>query len=866
VHFAAALPPTVRAIAVLDRTKEPGAPGDPLYLDVLTAVHEAVSAPLPEVIGGRYGLASKEFTPAMARRVFQELEARQPKRHFTIGIKDDVTGLSLDYDPDFEVLPGETFEAIFWGLGSDGTVSANKNSIKIIGEKTDLFAQGYFVYDSKKAGTLTVSHLRFGPSAVRAPYLIRRAGFIACHQFDFIDRFDLLDLAADGAVFLLNSPFGATEVWEHLPSEVQRVILKKRLSLHVIDAGRVARERGLGRRSNTIMQTCFFALSGLLPRSEAIASIKQAIVKSYGKKGDEVVQRNIEAVDMTLDYLHEVELSGRQVGSRRRPRVMSEEAPEFVQRVTRVMASGKGDLLPVSVFPTDGTWPMGTARWEKRNLAQEIPVWDAALCIQCNKCALVCPHAAIRAKVYATSELAGAPEGFRSTVWKGLELKGNQYTLQVAPEDCTGCCLCVEVCPVKDKSNPRHKAIDMQPLPPLREVERERYAFFLGLPETDRKQVNLDVKGSQLLQPLFEYSGACDGCGETPYIKLLTQLFGDRLIIANATGCSSIYGGNLPTTPYATNHDGRGPAWSNSLFEDNAEFGLGMRLALDAHAARARALLVSLSSELGDDVVGSLLEPANTEAEIEAQRERVLALRRRLTAFGADRRAHELANRADYLIKKSVWIVGGDGWAYDIGFGGLDHVLAQNHKINVLVLDTEVYSNTGGQQSKATPLGAVAKFASAGKRTPKKDLGLMAMSYRHVYVASVALGAKDAQTVRAFLEAEAHPGPSLIIAYCPCIAHGYDLRYGAEQQKLAVDCGVWPLFRYDPRRADKGEPPLKLDAGAPRAKVADYMRREARFRLTEKLGEAAAEAQKDVARRVALYHDLAEKRVPRPGD
>jgi pyruvate-ferredoxin/flavodoxin oxidoreductase len=870
-----ALPQTVRALAVLDRTKEPGAVGEPLYLDVLSALSEARQAGRshfavdPAVVGGRYGLSSKEFTPAMVKAVLDQLGQERPRNHFTVGIVDDVTHTSLPFDSEFEIDSESRVRAVFFGLGADGTVGANKNSIKIIGEETEHHAQGYFVYDSKKSGAITISHLRFGPGPIRAPYLIRRASFVACHQFGFLDRYDVLGCAAPGAVLLLNSPCAPEEVWERLPREVQDEILEKRIEVHAIDAYKVARETGMGGRINAIMQTCFFAISGVLPRQEAIAKIKQAIEKTYGKKGTEVVRRNFAAVDATLAHLRRVTVPGAATATRTRPPLVAAEAPDFVQRVTAVMIAGKGDLLPVSAFPVDGTWPTATSRWEKRNIAQEIPVWDPGICIQCNKCALVCPHAAIRAKIYAPDLLSSAPTGFLYEDFKSQDQKGLRYTIQVAPEDCTGCGLCVAVCPAKDKSLPRHKAIDMHPQPEILQRERENYAFFLGLPEPDRRTVKLDLKGTQFLEPLFEYSGACAGCGETPYIKLMTQLFGDRALIANATGCTSIYGGNLPTTPYTVNRDGRGPAWSNSLFEDNAEFGFGMRLALDSHARQARDLVRRLAPALGDNLAHGLLEADQSdEAGIAAQRERVAALRSALPGLPGEE-ATRLLGLADYLVKKSVWIVGGDGWAYDIGYGGLDHVLSTTRDINVLVLDTEVYSNTGGQQSKATPLGAAAKFAVSGKETAKKDLGMMAMGYGHVYVARVAFGAKDVQTVNAFLEAESYRGPSLIIAYSHCIAHGYDMSLGAEQQKLAVSSGVWPLYRFDPRRVAAGEPPLKLDSTAPRTSVQEYMRNETRFRMAEKIDPerfkalmAAAELQ--ARQRFSVYQQLAGLTVPRP--
>jgi pyruvate-ferredoxin/flavodoxin oxidoreductase len=873
IDFLAALPATARKIAVLDRTKEPGAIGEPLYQDVATALSEfrlrpdmlfdgrPLHGPAElTLVGGRYGLGSKEFTPAMALAVFDNLNAAIPKRHFTVGIVDDVTGLSLRVNDQFEVEPAESVRAVFFGLGADGTVGANKNSVKIIGEETDSWAQGYFVYDSKKSGAVTVSHLRFGPQPLSAPYLIGQASFVGCHQYNFVDRYDVLRYAEPGGVFLLNAPYGPGEVWEQLPLEIQETIIEKRLRFYVIDAYGVAKAAGMGTRINTIMQTCFFAISGVLPREEAIAHIKHAIEKTYSKRGEAVVRRNFEAVDATLAHLYEVSVPASPTALRHLPPIVSDAAPDFVKRVTAMMLADCGDRLPVSAFPVDGTWPTATAKWEKRNIASEIPVWDAPLCIQCNKCALICPHAAIRVKVYGDLALTSAPPTFKHIPFKGTDLHG-EYTVQVAPEDCTGCGLCVAMCPAKDKSNPAHRALDMAPQQPLREAERQNYAFFLELPEADRTAVKTDVKGTQFLEPLFEYSGACAGCGETPYIKLMTQLFGDRAVIANATGCSSIYGGNLPTTPYATNRDGRGPAWANSLFEDNAEFGLGLRLSIDQHVARARALVNELAPGLPSALVHDVLEATqDTEAGILAQRERVAELRRIL----APRHLPAL----DYLVKKSVWIVGGDGWAYDIGYGGLDHVLASGANVNVLVLDTEVYSNTGGQQSKATPLAAAAKFAAAGKAAGKKDLGLMAMAYGNVYVAQVALGAKDAQTVKAFQEAEAYPGPSLIIAYGHCIAHGYDMACGLTHQRLAVDSGYWPLYRFDPRRTRAGGAALTLDAATPHTDVAEFMKLESRFQTTAqqdsgRYDELLNRARDQIERRLALYRELAAQPASR---
>ena len=871
--FIGALPASTKAIAVLDRTKEPGALGDPLYLDVVTALQEARAegtspfAADPKVVGGRYGLSSKEFTPAMIHAVFEELAKPKPRNHFTVGIVDDVTHTSLTVDPEFDIEPDEVKRAVFFGLGSDGTVGANKNSIKIIAEETDNFGQGYFVYDSKKAGAITISHLRFGPRPIRSHYLIRRSTFVACHQYVFTDKYDMLDYAAPGGTFLLNSPYGPEEVWDQLPREMQQAMVDKKLKFFVIDAYKVAKDTGMGVRINTIMQTCFFAISGVLPRDEAITQIKKAIEKTYGKKGPEVVKKNFAAVDHTLAHLFEVKVPGKVTATRAMPPIVSEKAPDFVQRVTAVMIANKGDLLPVSAFPVDGTWPTATTKWEKRNIALEIPVWDEAICIQCNKCALVCPHASIRAKVYEPSLLADAPGTFKSTDFRGAEFKGKKYTLQVAPEDCTGCTLCVMICPAKDKSNPKHKAINMAPQMPLRESERENYAFFLDLPEADRTTVKIDVKGSQFLEPLFEYSGACAGCGETPYIKLLTQLFGDRALIGNATGCSSIYGGNLPTTPYAVNRDGRGPAWNNSLFEDAAEFSFGMRLAVDKQTDLAKHLLERLADQVGEALVDEILAAVQgDEAGIAAQRKRIDALRAKLATVKSPE-ARQLDELADYLVKKSVWAVGGDGWAYDIGYGGLDHVLAQGRNVNLLVLDTEVYSNTGGQQSKATPMGAAAKFAMAGKAVPKKDLGMLAMTYGNVYVARVAFGAKDSQTVRAFIEADSYPGTSIIVAYSHCIAHGYDLAYGCEQQKLAVESGVWPLYRWDPRRIDTGESPLKLDSAPGKVEIGQYERNETRFSMVERMDPKRfamlLERQKrEVANRFLAYEHLAKLAMP----
>jgi pyruvate-ferredoxin/flavodoxin oxidoreductase len=866
--FIDALPKTVKSIAVLDRTKEPGAAGEPMYQDVLTALGERLnlgSLPFafPKVLGGRYGLSSKEFTPAMVKAVLDNLSAKSPKNHFTVGIVDDVTHLSLDVDPNFTTEGADVIRCHFYGLGADGTVGANKNTIKIIGEDTPNYAQGYFVYDSKKAGSITVSHLRFGPRPIRSTYLVSSANFVACHAFVFLEKFDMLKAALPGSVFLLNSPFGPDEVWDKLPRSVQQQIIDKGLKFYVIDGYKVAKDSGMGGRVNTIMQTCFFAISGVLPKDEAIEAIKKSIKKTYGSKGEEIVRKNFEAVDTTLANLFEVKVPAKATSAFDKPPVVSDKAPDYVRDVLAKIIANEGDDLPVSAMPADGTFPTATAQWEKRNIALEIPVWDEKICIQCGKCALVCPHAAIRIKVYDPALLAGAPATYKSCDYKGQEFKGMKYTIQVAPEDCTGCAECAFICPAKDKSNVKHKALDMVDQIPLREPERENYAFFLALPEVDRTAVKIDtVKGSQFLQPLFEYSGACTGCGETPYVKLLTQLFGDRAIIANATGCSSIYGGNLPTTPYAVNPDGRGPAWCNSLFEDNAEFGYGFRLTLDKQNEYAGQLLRRMADTIGPELVQGILdEPQKDELGIARQRSRVFSLKQKLASLkSAD--ALNLLSVADALVKKSVWIVGGDGWAYDIGYGGLDHVLASGRNVNVLVLDTEVYSNTGGQCSKATPTGAVAKFAASGKVMHKKDLGLLAVTYGGIYVARVAMGANDNQTVKAFLEAEAYDGPSLIIAYSHCIAHGFNMVEGMAHQKEAVECGAWPLFRYNPDMANQGVNPLKLDSKAPKLAFADYAMKETRFKMLTKSDPAHSKslmeaAQKETLQRWQVYEQLA---------
>jgi pyruvate-ferredoxin/flavodoxin oxidoreductase len=838
--FVESLPRTVRSIAVLDRTKEPGAAGEPLYQDVVIALNEGLSqgwgafAQPPRVIGGRYGLSSKEFTPAMVKAIYDELGRPALKNHFTIGITDDVSHTSLDFDPGFSTEREDTFRGLFFGLGSDGTVSANKSSIKIIGDATDHYAQGYFVYDSKKAGSVTVSHLRFGPRPIHSTYLISSANFVACHQFNFLEKFDIVDKAAPGATFLLNSPYGAGQVWDHLPRSVQQEILDRKLKFFVVDASRVAREAGLGTRINTVMQTCFFALCGVMPKEQAIERIKASIQKTYGGRGEVVVQKNFAAVDQALAHLEEVPLPAAATSAFDRKPVVAAEAPDFVQNFTAKLIAGHGDFVPVSALAADGTFPSDTAQWEKRMIASEIPVWDPDVCIQCAKCAMVCPHAAIRMKVYDSSALAGAPEtfltsGFSDKDYAELNLK---FTIQTAPEDCTGCNLCVHVCPAKNKKETRLKAINMTPLPEILERERLNYRFFLDIPEVDRRKVRVaTIKGSQMLEPLFEYSGACSGCGETPYLKLLTQMFGDRLLVANATGCSSIYGGNLPTTPWAKNGDGRGPAWANSLFEDNAEFGLGFRLTVDKQAQFARELLKKMEGEIGGVLVNDLLNaPQSDEADLFEQRQRVAALKNRLAQIpSAD--AENLFSVADALVKKSVWLVGGDGWAYDIGYGGLDHVLASGRNVNILVLDTEVYSNTGGQASKATPRAAVAKFAADGKKSGKKNLGLLAMMYGNVYVAQIAMGASDVQTVKAFAEAEQYDGPSLIIAYSHCIAHGIKMDLGMDQQRAAVRCGYWPLYRYNPELAKQGKNPLQLDSRAPKEKFEQYAYNETRYRM-----------------------------------
>jgi pyruvate-ferredoxin/flavodoxin oxidoreductase len=869
-HLMEAFPKTTKAVAVLDRTKEPGSAGEPLYIDILSAFTEQMSegtlpfANFPKVIGGRYGLSSKEFTPAMVKGVFDELEKDKPKNHFTVGINDDVTKFSLDYDHNFSTESDDVVRGMFFGLGADGTVGANKNSIKIIGEETKNYAQGYFVYDSKKSGSMTISHLRFGKKPIHSTYLITQANFVACHQMVFLEKVDVLKNAVKGATFLLNSPYDKDETWDKLPNKVQQQIIDKKLKFYVIDAYKVARETGMGVRINTIMQTCFFAISGVLPREEAIAKIKETIKKTYGKKGEQVVQMNFKAVDQTLANLFELKVPEKVTSKIELQATVPAEAPKFVQEVTAEIIAGRGDELPVSKFPIDGSFPTATTQWEKRNVAMDVPVWETDICIQCNKCANVCPHACIRPKAYDGKLLKNAPETFKSAKARGKEWpEGFMYTLQVAVEDCTGCELCVEVCPVKDKADTSRKAINMTPQIPIREQEKENWKFFLDLPDYDRTALKIDtVKGSQFLRPLFEFSGACAGCGETPYVRLASQLFGDRMIIANATGCSSIYGGNLPTTPWAVDANGRGPAWSNSLFEDNAEFGMGFRLTIDKHNEQAKEMLRTMQNQIGPKLVDDIINAVQVdESDIALQRERVDQLKKKLDSIGTSE-AKFLKSIADYLVKKSVWIMGGDGWAYDIGYGGLDHVIASGKNVNILVLDTEVYSNTGGQMSKATPTGAVAKFAAGGKPLGKKDLGLLALSYGNVYVARVAIGASDVQTVKAFIEAERYDGPSIIIAYSHCIAHGYNLKYGMQQQKLAVDTGHWPLFRYNPDLFAEGKNPLQLDSKAPSAPLQDFMYNETRFKMVTKMNPTAAKeflqkAQKLVSRNWKVYENMA---------
>ncbi|NEQ76580.1 MAG: pyruvate:ferredoxin (flavodoxin) oxidoreductase [Okeania sp. SIO2C9] len=869
-RLVAALPETVKKIAVLDRTKEPGASGEPLYQDIVTALNEEWSGAMPKVVGGRYGLSSKEFNPAMVKSVFDNLSADKPKNHFTVGINDDLSHTSLPFDAGFSIEPDNVVRAMFYGLGSDGTVGANKNSIKIIGGETDNYAQGYFVYDSKKSGAVTVSHLRFGANPIRSTYLIDQANFVGCHQWSFLEKLDVLTSAANGSIFLMNSPYAPDEVWQQLPVEIQEQIIRKNLKVYVINANKVASDSGMRGRINTVMQTCFFALANVLPREEAIAQIKKYIQKTYGKKGQEIVNMNLQAVDNTLDNLYEVKIPTEVSSTLHRLPPIPDTAPEFVRDVLGKMISREGDQLPVSALPCDGTYPTGTTQWEKRNVTQEIPAWDPNVCVQCGKCIMVCPHSVIRGKAYEETLLDNAPATFKSTNVKDKDFSGQKFTIQVAPEDCTGCGVCVDICPAKNKSMPSRKAINMEAQLPLREQERENWDFFLGLPNPDRRSLHLDrIRQQQWQEPLFEFSGACAGCGETPYIKLVSQLFGDRSVVANATGCSSIYGGNLPTTPWAKNADGRGPAWSNSLFEDNAEFGLGFRLSLDKHSQFAAELLQKVAGSVGDNLVDAILNASQkSEADIWEQRERVAQVKEKLQGLDSPE-AKQLLTLADYLVKKSVWIVGGDGWAYDIGFGGLDHVIASGRNVNILVMDTEVYSNTGGQSSKATPRAAVAKFAAGGKPSGKKDLGLIAMTYGNVYVASVAMGARDEHTLKAFLEAEAYEGPSLIIAYSHCIAHGINMTTAMTHQKALVESGRWLLYRYNPDLVQQGKNPLQLDMRSPKKPVGESMYQENRFKMLTKSKPADAkellvQAQEDVNTRYAMYEYLAARQLEIP--
>ena len=870
----AALPPTVRRVAVLDRTKEPGSFGEPLFLDVLGALAESYARGerevMPLVTGGRYGLSSKEFTPGMAAGVFAELGRAEPRRRFTVGITDDVSGTSIGYDAGLDIEPPGTLRALFFGLGSDGTVGANKNTIKILGDE-GLYAQGYFVYDSKKSGGYTISHLRFGPDPIWAPYLVGQAGFVGCHHFGLLGREEVLARAALGATLLLNCEYPPDKVWDALARPVQEKILEKEIQLYVVDASRIAREVGLGNRVNTVLQACFFAISGVLEQSKAMEKVKEAVKKTYGRRGERVVAANLAAVDRALEGLAPVEVGEKPTSHTELAPLVPAGAPEFVEKVTAVMMAGRGDEIPVSALPSDGTWPVGTAAYEKRNISDLVAEWDPELCIQCGNCSFVCPHSVIRSKYYKSSELVAGPAGFRSAPLNARGLPGTSYTLQVYLEDCTGCGLCVEACPVTSPTDRGHKAVNLSWREPLLAAERDNIAFFESLPVPERPRVDFGtVRGAQFLEPLFEFSGACAGCGETPYVKLVSQLFGDRAVIANATGCSSIYGGNLPTTPWTANSDGRGPAWSNSLFEDNAEFGLGLRLAADQHAELARQRLMELKDALGGELVAAILQaPQRSESELLAQRERLSELRRRLRGLDGGPGAADLDSVLDHLLRRSVWIIGGDGWAYDIGSGGLDHVLASGRDVNVLVLDTEVYSNTGGQASKATPLGAVAKFAAAGKTVEKKDLALQAIAYGNVYVARVAMGADPEQTLRAFREAEAYNGPSLIIAYSHCIAHGIEkdgviLRNGLDQQYRAVASGYWPILRYDPVLRSTGNNPFLLDSPRPRIKLADYAGRELRYSALARTDPAEAErlaalAQEAVDRHWATYEEMATR-------
>jgi pyruvate-ferredoxin/flavodoxin oxidoreductase len=868
-HFLAALPESCRAVAVLEQAKESGAPGEPLYLDVMTTLANAVAVgrrtTMPRIVGGRYGLGSKNFNPAQAKAVFDELRKPDPKNGFTVGIEDDVSHTSLTIDPDFTIERDDVVRALFYGLGADGTVGANKNSVKILAEDEGMYAQGYFVYDSHKSGAQTISHLRFGRQPIRAPYLLESANFIACHQAAFLDRIDVLRLAVEGGTFLLNTPLGPAEVWERLPRPVQERIVEKRLRFFVIDATKVATDAGLGGRINTVLQTCFFAIAGVLPRDEAIARIKGAIEKSYSGKGAHVVRKNFEAVDNTLAHLYEVGVPAEATSTVELTPVVPRFAPEFVQLVTARMMEGRGDELRVSELPIDGTWPPGTAAFEKRNVSDIVAIWDPELCVQCGQCGFACPHSVIRAKYYDADALGGAPTGHKSAPVNARGYPGVRFSLEVYAEDCTGCGICVEVCPVHSPRDPGVKAINLGPKAPMLDASRESIAFFEALPMNDRSRVDFaTVRGVQFLEPLFEFSGACAGCGETPYLKVLSQLFGDRLQIANATGCSSIYGGNLPVTPWTANGEGRGPAWSNSLFEDNAEFGLGFRLAADKHLELATTLLRRLAPDVGEELAHAILDaPQERESELRAQRARMDLLKQKLAAMG-DEAARDLLSVVDHLVRRSIWIVGGDGWAYDIGYGGLDHVLASGRDVNVLVLDTEVYSNTGGQASKATPLGAVAKFASAGKRTARKDLALQAIAYGNVYVAQVAMGANPQQTLLAFREAEAYPGPSLILAYSTCIAHGFDLRYGMQQQDLAAASGYWPLFRFNPVMRTVGERPFRLDSPRPTVSLEKYAYNELRYRSLANTDPAAAKellaaAQQAVTEKYRQYEELASR-------
>lgn len=870
-RFAEAIPATVKSIAVLDRTKEPGAPGEPLYQDCVNAIFETFSSgtgnfkTLPRVFGGRYGLSSKEFTPAMVKSVFDNLSLEIPKNHFTVGINDDVTNTSLEVDPEYDIESDDVIRAMFYGLGSDGTVGANKNTIKIIAENTDFYAQGYFVYDSKKAGTMTVSHLRFGPKPIRSPYLISKANFIACHQPVFLEKSDMLTNIIEGGTFLINTPSPTVEIWDSLPRATQKTIIDKKIKLYAIDAQKVAEESGMGRRINTVMQVCFFAISGILPREESIEKIKESIRKTYSKKGDEIVRLNLTAVDNTLSHLHEIEIPKQVTSNYDILQPVPENSPDFVKNVLGEIIAGRGDLLPVSAFPVDGTFPSATAQWEKRNIALDIPVWDENICIQCGKCAIVCPHATIRIKVFEEALVKEAPATFKYTDARDREWKGQKYTIQVAPEDCTGCGVCFEVCPVKDKTDTSRKALNMMPQIPLRKQEAVNWDFFLNIPEKERTELNIsNIRQQQLQRPLFEFSGACSGCGETPYIKLVSQLFGDRSIIANATGCSSIYGGNLPTTPWATDENGRGPAWSNSLFEDNAEFGLGFRVAIDKHKEHAEMLIKQYASIAGEKLVDEILNAdQKDEMGILQQRKRVQLLKEKLYKIN-EPASIRLLSLADYLVKKSVWIIGGDGWAYDIGFGGLDHVVSTGKNVNILVLDTEVYSNTGGQTSKSTPLSAIAKFSAGGKGTKKKDLGLMAMSYETAYVATVAVGAKDDHTLKTFLEAEAFDGPSLIIAYSHCIAHGINMNSPLKNQKALVDSGQWLLYRFNPDNISKGINPFTFDSKEPKIKVSEYLNMEGRFKMLKQTNPEMAkrlfeQAQINVNERYHFYKYMAER-------